>query len=268
MFAILASTVAASEVCQNSMQEMNIGYDECMAIQTEFHAMVDSGKTTEELTSELATIEKEPGCEQGFGIGADNACNRRCGLDNDCVDSCMQIANNGVCRIDSPGCARQVAYGGYVKSHVLIQCYGMIDEGCKRLKTKYMPQTHTSNGAANGVAAPAADKWPTCSDLCNTDKCGSGCNIQNGNACSLRGVDCGCGDDCQSWGHTCMKQHFNKYLHCVGKRVAKCYRQKWIVSKECINGAPTAFGGCKKEWDQEYHCEGSGCGSGCNGGSC
>jgi hypothetical protein len=258
MFALLAGTVAASEVCQNSMQEMNIGYDECMAIQTEFHAMVESGKSIDELKTDLA---------QCGGDDYQMDCSAKCGLDNDCTDSCMRIANNGVCKIDAPGCARQVAYGGYVKSHVLIQCYGMIDEGCKRLKTKYMPVQTTNNGAPNGVAAVSHDKWPSCKDLCSCDS-GCGNNCSTGDHISLRGVDCGCGDDCSNWGHYCMKQNFSKYLHCVGRRVAKCYRQKWIVSKECINGTPTNFGGCKKEWDQEYHCEGSGCGSGCSSGSC
>merc|ERR1712094_24993 len=109
----------------------------------------------------------------------------------------------------------------------------MIDEGCKRLKTKYMPVQ------VQQPAKPAAkDQWPSCMSP------------------SLRGVDCSCGDDCNDWSSsTCMKTNFKKYLHCIGKRVAKCYRQKWIVSKEVINAAPTPMGGCQKEWNQDYHCE-------------
>jgi hypothetical protein len=260
MLFAFATLAAASDVCQNSMEEMNIGYDECMAIQTEFNAMVDSGKTTEELKTELATIEKEPGCEQGYGIGADNACNRRCGLDNDCVDSCMQIANNGVCRIDSPGCARQVAYGGYVKSHVLIQCYGLIDEGCKVLPTKYMPMDYTEGTDHSGLTKKVDEhKWPTCSDLCDHSTCGQQKCVHGSPVLKVGAFN---------GNHNCMKGNFRRYLHCVGKRVAKCYRQKWIVSKECINGTPTAFGGCKKEWEQEYNCHGSGCGAGCSDGGC
>merc|ERR1719364_562905 len=127
MIFFLISVVAASEVCQNSMTEMEIGYDECMAIQTEFNAMVDSGKDVDELKTDLAQ------CGDDHQMDCD-----QCG-DDDCKQSCMEVKNHGACKIDAPGCARQVAYGGYVKSHVLIQCYGMIDEGCKRLKTKYMP---------------------------------------------------------------------------------------------------------------------------------
>merc|ERR550514_854778 len=234
MIFTLLTLAAASDVCQNSMEEMQIGYDECMAIQTEFNAMVDSGKTVEELKTDLDMHDAQPGCEQGFGIGADNACNRRCGLDNDCVDSCMQIANNGECRIDSPGCARHVAYGGYVRSHVLIQCYGLIDEGCKVLKTKYMPMSYTEGKDNSGLTKQMDhDKWPTCSDLCGADSCGGYQKCVSGSPVLKVGAWNG--------NHTCHKNNFRRYLHCVGKRVAKCYRQKWIVSKECINGTPTNF---------------------------
>jgi len=236
------------------MQEMNIGYDECMAIQTEFAAMVDSGKTIDELKTDLQMCGGD-----NYSMSASD-CSSKCGLDNDCTDSCMRIANNGVCKIDAPGCARQVAYGGYVKSHVLIQCYGMIDEGCKRLRTKYMPVQ-----VQQPAAKPAADKMPSCKELCNG--CGDDhCTQPSCMSPSLRGVDCSCGNDCNDWSSsTCMKTNFKKYLHCIGKRVAKCYRQKWIVSKECVNAAPTPIAGCTKEWNQDYHCEGCGCK---NGGGC
>merc|ERR1712139_319677 len=72
--------------------------------------------------------------------------------------------------LDAPGCARQVAYGGYVKSKVLIQCYGMIEEGCARLPTKYMPvevTLKTTTAAPVTLLNGDADEYPTCEELCN-----------------------------------------------------------------------------------------------------
>jgi hypothetical protein len=254
MIFFLVTLAAASDVCRDSMQEMNIGYDECMAIQTEFAAMVDSGKTIDELKTDLQMCGGD-----NYSMSAGD-CSAKCGLDNDCTDSCMRIANNGVCKIDAPGCARQVAYGGYVKSHVLIQCYGMIDEGCKVLPTKYMPMSYTEGKDNTGLTKQYKEEFPSCKELCNASSCGYQ-KCVSGNPVLKVGAFNG--------NRSCMHGNFRRYLHCVGRRVAKCYRQKWIVSKECINGTPTAFGGCKKEWNQEYHCEGSGCGcggKGCNGG--
>jgi hypothetical protein len=258
MIFFLVNLAAANEVCEHSMEDMGIGYDECNAIQTEFNAMVDSGKSLSELKTDLDMHDLS--CQDGYGIGADNACNRKCGIDNDCVDSCMKIANNGSCKIDAPGCARQVAYGGYVKSHVLIQCYGLIDEGCKTLPTKYMPMAYTQGKDNTGLTKQYNhDTWPSCHDLCQKESCGDN-KCVTGNPILKVGAFNG--------NHDCMRHSFRRYLHCVGRRVAKCYRQKWIVSKECINGTPTEFGGCKKEWEQPYNCEGNGCGSGCGGKGC
>merc|ERR1719456_1866372 len=89
-----------------------------------------------------------------------------------CEESCMEIKDNGSCNIPVAGCARQTAYGGYVKSHVLIQCYGMIDEGCKRLPTVYGGvETKT---AAPAAAAGGADRMPSCDELC-----AAGCQHQD-----------------------------------------------------------------------------------------
>jgi len=52
-----------------------------------------------------------------------------------------------------------------------------------------------------------------------------------------------------------MKQSYNRYLRCIGKRVAKCYRQKWIVTKQVVNAAPTSFGGCTKKFAMPYNCD-------------
>merc|ERR1719171_2324134 len=129
----------------------------------------------------------------------------------------------------------------------LIQCYGIIQEGCQRLPTKVMPAEieKQKNGGSS-------DSWPSCKQLC-----AEGCN---GNSCG----NCRCGnewvDGCSvgnpaACGHRhCMKANFSRYLHCVGRRVSKCYRQKWTTTRECENAAPTEWGGCTQEWDQKYNC--------------
>merc|ERR1719482_1296030 len=151
MLSLLVGSVAASEVCQNSMNEMGIGYDECMAIQEEFVSFVDSGMTVDELSTELANCNTMTTCADCTNTG--------------CAESCMAIQNNGSCNIPVAGCARQVAYGGYVKSHVLIQCYGMIDEGCKKLPTVYGATEVKTAPAAGGSGG--ADRMPSCEELCS-----------------------------------------------------------------------------------------------------
>jgi hypothetical protein len=238
MISALVGFAAASEVCQNSMNEMGIGYDECLAIQAEFVSFVDSGMSVDQLSTELANCDTMATCGD---------CN------HGCSESCLEVQNNGSCNIPVAGCARQVAYGGYVKSHVLIQCYGMIDEGCKKLPTIYGP-TEVKTAAPAGGAAGGADRMPSCDELCHAS-----C-AQQDNCChptgqpGLGGVNTCCGSDCKEWGMTCMKSNFANYLRCVGRRVSKCYRQKWVVSKECINAAPQEIPGCQKEWNQEYKC--------------
>merc|ERR1711959_172964 len=111
MLSLFVSAVAANEVCQNSIEELTTDLQQCG--------------------------DASPDC---------SACD-----DADCNQGCMEVKNNGSCKIDAPGCARQVAYGGYVKSHVLIQCYGMIDEGCKVLPTKYMPMSYTQGKDNSGL---------------------------------------------------------------------------------------------------------------------
>merc|ERR1719231_648883 len=224
IFSLIGLT-AASEVCKNSMSEMGIGYDECMAI--------------EDLNPELKQCDRHMTCDDCYKTG--------------CEESCMAIKDNGACNIPVAGCARQVAYGGYVKSHVLIQCYGMIDEGCKKLPTVYGPTEVKVAAPAGG--AGGADRMPSCEELCaagckSQDPC---CQPSSGIP-ALGGVNTCCGNDCKDWGSVCMKSNFKNYLRCVGRRVSKCYRQKWVVSKECINAEPTEWGGCTKEWNQKYEC--------------
>merc|ERR1719158_200281 len=149
MISALVGFAAASEVCQNSMNEMGIGYDECMAIQEEFVSFVDSGMSVEDLSTELA------GCDTQATCGD---------CSTGCSESCMAVANNGSCNIPVAGCARQVAYGGYVKSHVLIQCYGMIDEGCKKLPTIYGP-TQVKTAAPAPGADGNGDRMPSCKEM-------------------------------------------------------------------------------------------------------
>merc|ERR1719183_1801549 len=106
----------------------------------------------------------------------------------------------------------------------------MIDEGCKRLPTVYQPVQ------VQQAPTPApVDTMPSCAQLCNSACSGQAC--QNTMVTpSLRGVNTACGNQCTNWSSSiCMKSNFNRYLKCIGKRTAKCYRQKWIVSKQCIN---------------------------------
>jgi hypothetical protein len=241
IFSLIGLT-AASEVCKNSMSEMGIGYDECMAIQDEFVSFVDSGMTVDDLSTELAQCDQKMTCDDCYKTG--------------CEESCMAIKDNGACNIPVAGCARQVAYGGYVKSHVLIQCYGMIDEGCKRLPTIYgatQVKTAAPAGAAGGDGS--GDRMPSCKEMCEaTCKAQDPCCKPSAGVPALGGVNTCCGNDCKDWGTVCMKSNFKNYLRCVGRRVSKCYRQKWVVSKECINAEPTEWGGCTKEWNQKYEC--------------
>jgi len=241
---LLIGSVAASEVCQNSMNEMGIGYDECMAIQEEFVSFVDSGMTVDELSTELQACDQRDPCMNCANMGTG------------CSESCMAIQNNGSCNIPVAGCARQVAYGGYVKSHVLIQCYGMIDEGCKKLPTIYGPtQVKTAAPAAAAGADANGDRMPSCKEMCEATCRGQDpCCKPSSGVPALGGVNTCCGNDCKDWGSVCMKSNFKNYLRCVGRRVSKCYRQKWVVSKECINAEPTEWGGCTKEWNQKYEC--------------
>jgi hypothetical protein len=228
---------------------MGIGFDECMEIQTEFNAMVESGKTVEELETEMQASNAMCGSASQGGY---SGCDAQCGINDDCKQSCMQINQNGACRVDRAGCARQVAYGGYVKSEVLIQCYGKINEGCKRLKTQYMPVEY-NGGKAPASAQGSSQGFPSCNQLCQGN-CGAQCQSHNGSPNLRVNTD---------WSWDCMKQSYNRYLRCIGKRTAQCYRQKWIVTKEVVNAAPTSFPGCTKNFNMPYNCASGSSGCGC-----
>merc|ERR1712139_208479 len=161
------------------------------------------------------------------------------------------MGNESDCALDTPGCARQVAYGGYVKSKVLIQCYATIDEGCQQLPTKYEAVQVTMQNQ-NKPSGPQGDGsgFYTCEQLCAMDKKKCDCGSDNGflkqnNLFPKSGASTYAG---------CMRNKFANYLHCVGRRVSKCYRQKWIVSREVQNGGAQEFQGCTKEWDHPYNC--------------
>merc|ERR1712139_500147 len=104
------------------------------------------------------------------GMSCNNSCNGASASAAKC-GSCMQIRNNeSDCALDTPGCARQVAYGGYVKSKVLIQCYATIDEGCQQLPTKYEAVSATMQNQ-NKQSGPKGDGsgFYTCEQLCAMD---------------------------------------------------------------------------------------------------
>merc|ERR1712188_360264 len=208
MFKLLLSTVAASEVCEKYAAEMGMELENCEAAHQEFVNMVDSGKTIEELEADLQQCSGGSAqrlADPTYTSPADvqMACNGVCkNMGNQACGQCIKIremASN--CQLDTPGCARQVAYGGYVKSHVLIQCYGIIQEGCQRLPTKYMPAQVSMQGQGN---INTNDQWPSCKQLC-----AAGCQ---GNSCN----NCGCNQyvgqpmmhagDCQTQS-CCMKSN-------------------------------------------------------------
>merc|ERR1712185_419626 len=123
--------------------------------------------------------------------------------------------------------------------------------GCKKLPTVYGATEIKT--AAPAAGAGGADRMPSCDELCRA-------SCPQGNCCKptgvpgLGGVNACMGNDAKDWGMTCMKSNFANYLRCVGRRVSKCHRQKWVVSKECINAAPQEIPGCTKEWNQKYEC--------------
>jgi hypothetical protein len=151
----------------------------------------------------------------------DLSCERSCSYGLGACDRCMKIRRgNSNCYRPRPGCKRTITYGGYVRSHVLIQCFGVIDEGCRRLPTFQQSCRKICGG---------------CSDHCINDE------------------SCGCASSCQNPQNMCgcsaSRVTFQKYLHCVGRRVSKCYRSKIIQTRQCINSKPTSWGGCKQNFD-------------------
>merc|ERR1711896_15342 len=102
------------------------------------------------------------------------------------------------------------------------------------------------------------DGFPTCQELCNQGhKVDGDCLCRKARDTFLKSNNLfpRMRNTVDIWDTSCMKKNFGKYLHCVGRRVSKCYRQKWTVTRECQNaGEPTEWGGCTKEWDQPYRC--------------
>merc|ERR1712224_323751 len=147
-------------------------------MQQEFEAMVDSGKTVEELAVELAMGGDEaPMDAPDTDLSCYNSCS---GPDKGNCGTCMQIRQNeSDCALDTPGCARQVAYGGYVKSKVLIQCYATIDEGCQQLPTKYEAVQVSIQGKQQ-QGGPDKDQFGyTCKELCGMAGAKKGCDCNS-----------------------------------------------------------------------------------------
>merc|ERR1719261_2372709 len=119
-------------------------------IHQEYMNMVKSGKSLEALSADLKEDEGDMEQSNDFSNAdehsdesapdSDMSCHRSCnacgstGCAHSCND-CMRIRRHNSycgCRRHN-SCRKSYTYGGYVHSHVIIRCYGMIDEGCRRL---------------------------------------------------------------------------------------------------------------------------------------
>merc|ERR1719263_370661 len=133
----------------------------------------------------------------------DMSCSHSCSTGSQNCGICVNLRNqNSCCRRRKNSTRRSITYGGYVKSHILIQCYGMIDEGCRRLPTWHSGCYKVCGG---------------CSDSCNNSSCGCASTCQSSTSA------CGC---------KCSATNFRRYLHCVGRRVSRCYRTKIIHTRQ------------------------------------
>merc|ERR1712139_489216 len=150
---------------------------------------------------------------------SDMSCAHSCSTSGQNCGICVNLRNqNSCCRRRKNSTRKSITYGGYVKSHILIQCYGMIDEGCRRLPTWHSGCYKVCGG---------------CGDSCNNSSCGCASTCQSSTSA------CGC---------KCSATSFRRYLHCVGRRVSRCYRTKIIHTRQVCHAAPTTWGGCTYKW--------------------
>merc|ERR1712139_602320 len=102
---------------------------------------------------------------------SDMSCAHSCSTSGQNCGICVNLRNqNSCCRRRKNSTRRSITYGGYVKSHILIQCYGMIDEGCKRLPTWHSGCYKVCGGCGGGVNANLP-----CSSVCQRSASTCGC---------------------------------------------------------------------------------------------
>merc|ERR1719393_605811 len=104
-------------------------------------------------------------------MDSDMSCGHSCAQSASACNICQGMRQSNSCCRRQNSTRKSITYGGYVKSHVLIQCYGMIDEGCRRLPTWHSGCYKVCGG---------------CSDSCNTASCGCASTCQATNSA------CGC----------------------------------------------------------------------------
>merc|ERR550514_1461635 len=232
---LLVGAAAAAMYCEDARETFGIDVDDCHAIHTEYMNMLKSGKTLEAIAADLKADEAEDEVADGENAmsndqamvsgdegdlafqhedpnhpDSDMSCARSCSQGAQSCGICVNLRNqNSCCRRRKNSTRKSITYGGYVKSHILIQCYGMIDEGCRRLPTWHSGCYKVCGG---------------CSDSCNNSSCGCASTCQSSTSA------CGC---------KCSATNFRRYLHCVGRRVSRCYRTKIIHTRQVCHAKPT-----------------------------